>query len=66
MAKGPNDQARETRVIIAHCMARENTTDPEYAQLVAQMEQFIENGSVTPKGKGLVASLSRGVSYLEH
>ena len=49
MAKGPSDQARETRVIIAHCMAKENTTDPEYAQLVAQMEELIENGSVTPK-----------------
>ena len=66
MAKGPSDQARETRVIIAHCMAKENTTDPEYAQLVAQMDQLIENGSVTPKGKCLVASLSSGVSYIEH
>ena len=66
MAKGPSDQARETRVIIAHCMAKENTTDPEYAQLVAQMDQLIENGSVTPKGKCLVASLSSGVSYFEH
>lgn len=66
MAKGPSDQARETRVIIAHCMAKENTTDPEYAQLVAQMDQLIENGSVTPKGKGLVENLSRGVDYIEH
>ena len=66
MAKGPSDQARETRVIIAHCMAKENTTDPEYAQLVAQMDQLIENGSVTPKGKCLVASLASGVSYIEH
>ena len=66
MAEGPSDQVRETRVIIAHCMAKENTTDPEYAQLVAQMEQLIENGSVTPKGKCLVASLSSGVSYIEH
>ena len=66
MAKGPSDQLRETRVIIAHCMAKENTTDPEYAQLVAQMEQLIENGSVTPKGKCLVARLSSGVSYREY
>ena len=66
MAKGPSDQARETRVIIAHCMAKENTTDPEYAQLVAQMDQLIEDGSVTPKGKGLVENLSRGVDYIEH
>ena len=66
MAKGPSDQASETRVIITHCMAKENTTDPEYAQLVAQMDQLIETGAVTPKGKGLVASLSRGVFYIEH
>ena len=66
MAKGPSDEARETRVIIAHCMAKENTTDPEYAQLVAQMDQLIENGSVTPKGKGLVENLSRGVGHIEH
>ena len=66
MAKCPNDQAREKRVIIAHCMAKENTTDPEYAHLVAQMERLIKNGFVTPKGKCLVASLSRGVSYAKH
>ena len=66
MAKGPSDQVRERRVIITHCMAKENTSDPEYAQLVAQLEQLIENGSVTPKGKCLVASLSRDVCYTEH
>ena len=65
MAKRPSDQARQTRVIIAYCMTKENTTDPEYAQLVAQMEKLIENGSVTPKGKGLVASLSRVTSCIE-
>ena len=65
MAKGPYDQAHETRVILAHCMTKENTTDPEYAKLIAQMERLIENGSVTDKGKGLVLRLSRGVNFTE-
>ena len=66
MANGPGDQAQEKRIIIAHCMAKENTTDAEYARLVAQMEQLIENGTVTAKGRGLVARLSRAVNYTEH
>ena len=66
MANRSSDQADETRVIIAHCMAKENTTDSEYARLVAQMEQLIENGCVTAKGRGLVERLSRGVNYTEY
>ena len=65
MAKAPSDQAHETRLIIAHCMATENTTDPEYAGLIAKMEQFIENGSVTAKGKTLVSRLNRGENLTE-
>ena len=65
MAKRPSDQTHEKRVILAHCMATEKTTDPEYAGLIARMERLIENGSVTAKGKSLVSRLSRRVTFTE-